>query len=94
MINVEQIVRVDRQGRLVLPAFIRKSVGLKDGGKVSVRLDGFRVIIEPVFTDLEKSVKSWRESTLKLHVTPFTEDVQESWKWMSRDYARRKLGIS
>jgi len=91
---MEQIIGIDKQGRLVLPASVRKSMGLKDGGKVSVRLDGFRVIIEPVFMDLEKSVKTWRESTLKLHVNPFTEDIPESWKWMSRDYARRKVGIS
>jgi len=91
---MEQIIRIDKQGRLVLPASVRESMGLKDGGKVSVRLDGFRVIIEPVFMDLEKSVKTWRESTLELHVNPFTEDITESWKWMSRDYARRKVGIS
>ena len=89
---MEQI-RIDKQGRLVLPASIREHLGLKNGGNVSVRLDGFRVVIEPVFENLEESVKTWRETTLMLHAKPFTEDVPESWKWMSREYARRKLGI-
>lgn len=84
---------VDRQGRLVLPASIRENLGLTGGGRVSVRLDGSKVIIEPVFEDLEEGVKMWKESTLRLSVEPFTEDIEDSWKWMSREYARRKLGL-
>ena len=93
MILVEKTIKIDKQGRLVLPVSIRENIGLKDGGTVSVRLDGFRVVIEPVFENLEENVKTWRESTLKLDAEPFTEDIQESWKWISREYARRKLGI-
>jgi hypothetical protein len=28
-----------------------------------------------------------------LSLEPFKEDVRESWKWMSHEYARRKLGL-
>jgi len=93
MIIVMEEINIDKRGRLVLPASIRKHIGLKEGGRVSVRLDGFRVVIEPIFEDLEESVKRWREMTLGFHAKPFTEDIQENWKWMSREYARRKLGI-
>lgn len=90
---VEETVKIDKQGRLVLPAVIREKTGLKGGGKVSIRLDGPRVIIEPILENLEENVKRWKESTLRLHADPFTEEIHESWKWIDREYARRKLGI-
>jgi AbrB family looped-hinge helix DNA binding protein len=93
VIFVGQIVVIDRQGRLVIPAEIREKIGMKNGGRVSVRLDGSKVIIEPVFEDLEERVQRWREFVMGLSLEPFKEDVSESWKWMSHEYARRKLGL-
>lgn len=94
MVNrMEEIVRVDRQGRLVLPSHIRKSLGLKDGGSIFIRVDGSRAVLEPAFQDLSESVNEWKEATLRLKSKAFAEKVEESWKWMSREYARRKLGL-
>ena len=92
--NVENAVTIDRQGRLVLPSHIREVLGLKEGGHVSIRLDGFRVILEPMSKDLEGKVQEWANLALSLRVEAFTEEFRESWKWMSREYARRKLGLS
>ena len=95
MVNsVENIVAIDRQGRLVLPSNVREVLGLKEGGNVSIRLDGSRVILEPVSKDLERKVQEWADLALGLRVEAFTEEPRESWKWMSREYARRKLGLS
>jgi len=94
MVNqMEEIVRIDRQGRLVLPSHIRKSLGLKDGGSILIRVDGSRAVLEPAFQDLSESVDEWKEATLKLKSKAFAEKIEESWKWMSREYARRKLGL-
>jgi AbrB family looped-hinge helix DNA binding protein len=91
---VERTIRVDKQGRLVLPSNVRKQLGLRrNGGTVSVRLDGARIVLEPVYEDLERRVAEWRKSVLALHAKPFTEQIEESWKWISVDYARRKLGV-
>jgi AbrB family looped-hinge helix DNA binding protein len=91
---VEDAVTVDRQGRLVLPSHIREALGLKEGGHVSVRLDGSRIIIEPVSKDLEERVQEWAGLALSLKAEAFSEESEESWKWMSCEYARRKLGLS
>lgn len=94
VIFVEEKLKVDRQGRLVLPSRLRGRLGLGGkGGTVSVRLDGSRVIIEPILEDVEGKVKEWRETALMLHAEPFTEETEESWKWISLEYARRKLGL-
>jgi AbrB family looped-hinge helix DNA binding protein len=92
--NVEDTVTVDRQGRLVLPSRIREVLGLKEGGHVSIRLDGSRVILEPTSKDLNEKVQEWTSLALSLKAEAFTEEFKESWKWMSREYARRKLGLS
>jgi len=92
--NVENAVTIDRQGRLVLPSHIREVLGLKEGGHVSIRLDGSRVILEPMSKDLEGKVQEWADIALSLRVEAFTEGSRESWKWMSREYARKKLGLS
>jgi len=95
MVNVvENSVTVDRQGRLVLPSNIREVLGLKEGGQVSIRLDGSRIILEPTSKDLDESVREWVSIALSLKAEAFTEESRESWKWMSREYAKRKLGLS
>jgi len=91
---VENSVTVDRQGRLVLPSNIREVLGLKEGGQVSIRLDGSRIILEPMSKDLEERVREWVSIALGLNAEAFTEESRESWKWMSREYAKRKLSLS
>lgn len=92
--NMENAVTIDRQGRLVLPSHIREVLGLKEGGHLSIRLDGSRVILEPMSRDLKGKVQEWANLALSLRAEAFTGEPGESWKWMSREYARRKLGLS
>ncbi len=92
--NVEDSVTIDKQGRLVLPSHIREVLGLKEGGQLSIRLDGSRVILEPISKDIKEKVQEWANIALSLKVEAFTEEYNESWKWMSREYARKKLGLS
>jgi AbrB family looped-hinge helix DNA binding protein len=91
---MEQRLKVDKQGRLILPSTLRERLGLRaGGGTLAVRLDGFRMIIEPVSEDLEKTVREWRNMVAGIHAEAFTESAEPSWKWMSLEYARRKLGL-
>ena len=43
-----QITTVSTKGQLVIPAEIRASLGLKPGTRVAVRLEGSRIVLEPV----------------------------------------------
>lgn len=90
---MEYIVNVDKQGRIVIPAPLRRALGLVNGGKVVLRLSGSRVIMEVINEDLEKRVSDWVNTVLSLSVEPFTEEVEESWKWLSREYVEKKLGL-
>ncbi|MEM1849166.1 MAG: AbrB/MazE/SpoVT family DNA-binding domain-containing protein [Thermofilaceae archaeon] len=91
---VEGRARMDRQGRIVLPAHIRKALGLREGGELLVRLDGRRIILELIPGDLEASVEEWVKLALNLKLEAHPEGFEEGWKWVSAEYARRKLGLS
>jgi len=94
MVNsVEYEVSIDRQGRIVIPAPIRKALGIIGGGKLLLRLRNGKVELIPVDKSLEERVSRWVEEVLKTKVEPFSEKVKEEWKWVSKDYAERKLGI-
>lgn len=43
----ERVVNVGPQGRIVIPARIRRELGLDEGTPLAVRTDGGRVILEP-----------------------------------------------
>jgi len=90
---MEETVKIDKQGRLVLPSHTRKLLGLKEGGSIYIRIDGSRAVLEPALEDLDERVAEWKEAALRLKASAFTEEVAESWKWMSREYARSKLGL-
>ena len=63
---MEYVVRVDRQGRLAIPAPIRKRLGLDCGGKVVFRVEGSRIIIEVSGESLMERVDRWMRLALSL----------------------------
>ena len=94
MVNsVDETVNIDKQGRLIVPAHLRETLGIKEGGQVSLRLDGNKIVIEPISENLEKTVKEWSRATKNQIAQAQTEETQESWKWISHEYARKKLGL-
>jgi len=90
---MEEKLSMDKQGRIVLPSRIRKAMGMEEGGQLLARLDGSRIVLEPFSGDLGKSVDEWADLVRSLEVEVFAETSEESWKWMSREYAKRKLGL-
>ncbi len=90
---MEWEVSVDRQGRLVIPAPVRRMLGLSGGGKLLLRVRDGRVELIPVDRGLEERVSEWVRTALMTRSEPLTEEVSESWKWVSREYAERKLGL-
>lgn len=94
MVYIVEFVKIDKQGRLVIPASIRRAFGINGETEAIVRAEGGRIIIELISRDTEGSINRWVEDALNSNLKPFTEDIRESWKWISGEYAERKLGIS
>jgi len=73
----EHLIRMDEKGRVLIPAEIRRSLGLR--GLVRMRVEGSRVILEAVRNpleeltslvvnrggDVERDIRSLRESAEK-----------------------------
>jgi len=90
---VEETISVDRQGRIVIPAHIRKALSIKEGGKLLIRVEGSKMVLELLHENLRESVEKWVNLAQSTKAKINTEEPEESWKWISRDYAKRKLGI-
>jgi virulence-associated protein VagC len=68
-------------------------LGLKEGGTVSIRLDGSRVVIQPRSEEIEKRIDEWMNLMTRTKNEAFGEETTESWKWISHDHAKKKLGL-
>ncbi len=90
---VDESVSVDKQGRLVVPAHLRQSLGIKDGGRVMIYQDGKKIVLEPINEDVERSVKEWSRKAREMATSMNTEASSTSGKWMSDEYAKKKLGL-
>ncbi len=72
VIRTEYVLKVDRQGRVVLPVEFRREVGIKNGGSIVLKKKNSRIYVE-AGGDLEGEVEQWKEK-LKTLLRRFTED--------------------
>ena len=96
MISSEEgTVVVDQQGRMVLPSRLRERLGVKKGGRVLIRLeDSSKVVIERKSAeDIEERVENWVSVTLGIKSQVGASGGKKPSKWMSSEYAKRKLGL-
>jgi len=95
--NVEHIklkIKIDKQGRMVIPSKVRRVLGIYDEmeGVLSVR--GRKIIIEFIDNNLKERVEKWYEDMKRMKVQAFSsKEVIPKSKWMSDEYAKRKLGL-
>jgi AbrB family looped-hinge helix DNA binding protein len=94
VLNLEETTTIDKDGRITVPYHLREALGVKEGEKIFIRLDGPRLVLEPVSQDVKEKAREWAEKAIDTKTEAFTEEPDESWKWLSREYARRKLGLS
>ncbi len=71
MVNVvDESVSIDKQGRLVVPAHLRQSLGIKEGGRVMIYQDGKKIVLEPINEDVERRVKEWSRKAREMATSP------------------------
>jgi bifunctional DNA-binding transcriptional regulator/antitoxin component of YhaV-PrlF toxin-antitoxin module len=89
---MEATIRVDKQGRTVLPEDVRKALGIEGEVEMVCRVVGNRVILEKfsietihkAFAELEETVPS---------LEPGSVNVEMEDKYVDKEYAFRKIGV-
>ena len=90
---MSESVWVDKQGRLILPSHIIENLGIKEGDRLMIHQDGKKIVLVPMNEDVEKSVKDWSRKAMEMSTSMNTEESSPSGKWMSDEYAKKKLGL-
>jgi len=74
---VDEVVSIGENFTIVVPEQVRERLRLKKGQKVRIRVEGHRIILEPIIEDpfkvLEKVIRE-----------PYKEEVDEerAYKWL------------
>ena len=86
------IIRVDGQGRIVLPKEVRRVLGIEGGSKLVCRLFGSRIIIEKFSIDeIQEAFRALEELVPNLDLD--VVEVEGEDKYVDREYALRKIGL-
>jgi len=92
VVYVEAIVKVDKQGRMVLPKDVRKALGIEDEAEVVCRVIGNKVILERFSIEsIQKAFADLEEIAPSLEVD--TVEVEGEDKYVDSEYALRKIGL-
>ena len=77
------VVIIDRKGRILLPKKVREMVGLDQGGYVRVKVEGERVIIEPIGSIAEEYFGAYKVGKWPEDLDSFMVETVRRW-WASR----------
>ncbi len=89
---VQYKVRIDKQGRIVIPSEIRRKLGLKPNMELVLVVRGKSLLLEPNEEEVERAIDEWYRLMLETKVMVKGFSSGES-KWMSDEYVRKKLGF-
>ena len=89
---VESVLKVDGQGRIVLPRRVRQALGIDGGAELVCRVVGNRIILEKFSRDsIRRAFVELEELAPSLDVD--VEGFEGEDKYFDREYALRKIGL-
>ena len=72
------VVRVGRRGQMVLPKAVREALGVTEGDRLWVEVEGNRVILRPVSSLVRESLGSLR-GTWGEAIASYLKEEREAW---------------
>ena len=89
---MELILKVDGQGRTVLPKKVRQALGIDGGTELVCRVVGNKIVLEKFSRDsIRKAFGELEELAPSLDLD--VEEFEGEDKYFDREYALRKIGI-
>ncbi|MEM3694259.1 MAG: AbrB/MazE/SpoVT family DNA-binding domain-containing protein [Candidatus Bathyarchaeia archaeon] len=90
--NMETTIKIDRQGRTILPKDVRIALGIEGETEMVCRVVGSRVILEKFSMDsAKKAFEELEEIAPSLELD--TVKVEGGEKYIDREDALRKIGV-
>jgi len=87
------IIKVDKQGRLVLPKEVREKAGIKEDSQLICIVIGERIILEHFLIEkIQEAFRRLEEVAPSLDLDAVEEVIGED-KYVDREYALRKIGV-
>ena len=82
-------VKIDKSGRVVLPAKLRRIANITEGKAIAIAYPGKIIIYQPRVD--EKKVEEWykKMKSMILEVKELSKEI----KWMDEEYVWKKLGL-
>lgn len=56
---VKYEVKIDMQGRIVIPSEVRKILGLKSNSELLLNIKNNAIVLEPLHEDIDQIVNDW-----------------------------------
>ena len=75
------VVKVDEKGRILIPKDIRESVGVREKGYVRVRVEGRRIVIEPLESVANKYYGAFKIDKWPEDLDHFLVETVKKW-WL------------
>ena len=87
--------KLDKQGRLIIPAKIRKKLSLSEDSLLEIEILGNQLIIKKIQSITNENLDEWEQNLTGMNIQIFSElsELKESEKWMSEEYVKNKIGI-
>lgn len=95
MVNyVAHDLKVDKQGRIIIPADIRKQLNINNDSLLEISVVANQIIIRKRSNLSHREVDEWSNALLEMDAPPNPSSTEQyTEKWMSESYARNKLGL-
>ncbi|MHA1674575.1 MAG: AbrB/MazE/SpoVT family DNA-binding domain-containing protein [Promethearchaeota archaeon] len=86
--------RIDRQGRLIIPADLRKKLSLDEGSTIEIELVSDQLILTKQGENTKAQLDKWENYLISNKIPVMSEKVTKTnEKWYSEEYALNKLGL-
>jgi AbrB family looped-hinge helix DNA binding protein len=72
-------VKVDEKGRVIIPKGIRENAKLKEGGYVTIKAEGKKIIMEPLEPIAEKYYGAFKITKWPENIDEFIVEVIKTW---------------
>ena len=92
--NVAYTTKIDKQGRIIIPAELRKKMNLKEESEIELEIYANRLFLSKKVQITPKLLDKWKNSLLSHQILPQSEDnSKDENKWYGDDYSARKIGF-